>query len=83
MEMDASDLIRLASVGAVDYEPAGPDEDAWVVEVLHDHDGYAVGLSTGRPQMYLSPEEAERVGLALLRAATAAQAWNDVRARAN
>jgi hypothetical protein len=82
-EMDASDLIPLEPVGSIEYEPAGPHDYAWDVSVLHDHDGYAVGLSLGRPQMCLTPEEANRLGIGLLRAAAMGVAWERVRSRAN
>jgi hypothetical protein len=83
--MDARDLIRVEESANVAWHEGIDGGYAWRVDVLHDHDGYHVGVAfdDGGSALRVNIATAERLALAILRAATTATVWNDHRSRLN
>ena len=83
--MDARDLIRVEESASVAFDERVGGGYTWRVDVLHDHDGYHVGFAVddGAGAIRVNPDTAVELAMALLRAATTADVWNDHRARLN
>lgn len=84
---DLKNFFRLKNHGSTATQVTPLGELVWDVCVLHDHDGYGIGVSVhgnrGVSQIHLEPDEATAFGMGLLQAAAMGTAWDRVRRRAN